>query len=83
VSAAIPPPGTLARERTQLGTQSGIIPGDERLMPLSRAGLTHDSACPPLRNAKTVPKHVDRPAPARRAHQFPLAISFNAATSRT
>jgi hypothetical protein len=54
-----------------------------RLVPLSGARLTNNPASPPFRIAEAVLEHVDRPGPARRAHQFPFAISFNAATSST
>ena len=80
---AIPPPRSLARERPQLRPQRRVILSDDRLAPLCRARLTDISARPPLRDPQTVLQHADRPAPARRAHQFPFAISFNAWFSRT
>ena len=43
--------------------------------------LTGDLARPLLGKAEAVLEHPDRLAPPRRAHQFPLAISFNAAFS--
>jgi len=56
------------------------------------SGATHSSrrcverCCPAIRQAaarhtKTIHKHQDRLAPARRAHQFPFAISFRPSIS--
>jgi hypothetical protein len=75
---AVPPPWPLARERPQLGPERRVVLRDDRLPPLRGPRLSDDSARPPLRDAQAVLQHADRPAPARRAHQFPFAISFNA-----
>jgi hypothetical protein len=78
---AIAPPRPPPRDPAQLRPQRLIMGSDVRLMTLRRAVLTNDSARPPLRDPQAVLQHQDRLAPARRAHQFPFAISFNAATS--
>ncbi len=44
--------------------------------------LPSDLARPPLRQTKAILKHPNRLTPPRRAHQFPFAISFNAAFSK-
>jgi hypothetical protein len=79
VRPAVPPPRPLAGEPPQLRTQRRVLRRDERLVTLRRAMLTHDPARPPLRQAETILEHQDRPAPARRAHQFPRLTSFSAA----
>jgi hypothetical protein len=76
VCTAIAPPRTLHRDRSKLSTKRRVILGDSRLAALRRAMLPRDQASPPLRHAKTILKHQVRLAPARRAHQFPFAISL-------
>ena len=83
VRAPIPPPRPLAGDLAQRAAKPGVVAGDQRRPALRRAVLAGISARPPLRDAKTVLQHQDRLAPARRAHQFPLLISFSAATSST
>ena len=83
VRAPIPPPRPVAGDLAQRGAQPGVVAGDQRRAALRRAVLPDVSARPPLRDPKTVLQHADRLAPARRAHQFPLLISFSAATSST
>ncbi len=79
----IPPPRPLARDLPQRRPQPGVVAGHARLVTLRRTMLPDISARPPLGNAKAVLEHPDRLAPTRRAHQFPLLISFSAATSST
>ncbi len=51
------------------------------LVALDGAVLANDLACPPLRQPEPVTQHAHRGSSPRRAHQFPLAISLNAAFS--
>ena len=55
--------------------------GHSRPMPLGGAMLTGDPARPPLRHRETILQHRHRGSSARRAHQFPFAISFKASIS--
>ena len=80
---AVSPPRPVARDLPQRRPQRGVVAGDPRRVTLRRAMLPGVSARPPLGDAKAVLQHPDRLAPARRAHQFPLEISFSAATSST
>ncbi len=83
MGAAVPPPRPAARDPAQVGPQRLIVARARRLVALGRAVLADDRARPPLRQSQAVLQHPDRLAPTRRAHQFPLAISFSAATSST
>jgi hypothetical protein len=81
VRATVAPPGPLSGDLAQARTQRRVIRRDARLATLRRAMLTRDLTRPPLRHTKTIHKHQDRLAPARRAHQFPFAISFSPSIS--
>jgi hypothetical protein len=83
VRAPVPPARPVAGDLAQRGAKPGVVAGDQRRVALCRAVLAGVSARPPLGDAEAVLQHADRLAPARRAHQFPLLISFSAATSST
>jgi hypothetical protein len=74
----VTPPRPSPRDPPQLRAQRLIITRHDRLVTLGRAMLPRVSARPPLRDTKAILQYQDRPAPTRRAHQFPLAISLSA-----
>ncbi len=78
VRAAVPPPRSLCRDLPQLRPQRPIVPGARGLVTLRGAMLPHIPARPALGQPQAVAQHRDRLTPPDRAHQFPLAISFNA-----
>lgn len=77
----VAPPRPTTGDPTQLRPQRLIVANHDRLVTLGRAVLPDIAARPPLRDTKAVLDHQDRPAPARRAHQFPRLTSRSAAIS--
>src|SRR5690606_26501992 len=74
--AAITKARMLARQLVHARHQMALIIINPRRIPLRRPRLTSDFASPSLRYLKAALKHVDRLASARRAYQFPFAISL-------
>ena len=74
----VAPARMLPRELPQPDAQRFVAIVAVALSPLRGAVLTGDPARPPLRQRKPLLQHRHGLASARRAHQFPRAISFNA-----
>ena len=79
--APVTPAGMLARELAQAGAQRLVTITPAGLVALRGAVLAGDPARPPLRHREPLPQHAHGLASARRAHQFPFAISFKASIS--
>ena len=69
------PSGLATREGVQLRPQRVVAAAAHRHAALCGAVLAGDPACPPFRQLEAILQHADRLAPARRAYQFPFAIS--------
>lgn len=76
-----PPPRMSPGKRSQPLTQIPVRVSACWPVALGGAGLAHDLARPPLPDTELGLEHVHGPAPSRRAHQSPLAISRNASIS--
>src|SRR5690606_19605289 len=74
--AAIAKARMLARQLVHARHQMALVLIDPRLVALRCPRLTGDLASPSLRYLQAALKHVDRLASARRAYQFPFAISL-------
>ena len=81
VGSAVAPPWVCLGKVAQPSPQLSIRIRLGRPKALRGTVLADDLAGPPLRQFKPVTQHVDGLASPRRAHQFPLASSLNAAFS--
>ena len=78
---AVPPAGVATREGVQLRPERLVAAAARREAALPGAMPAGDPACPPFRQSEAVLQHADRLTPARRAGQFPRAISLSASIS--
>ena len=74
---AIPPPGPLAGELTQLRAQRSIVDHDGRVMTLRRSMLPGQTARPTLGEPEPLLQSKNSTTPPGRAQKFPDASSFS------